>query len=123
MTEVDFYDGSWLGYSSETEGEFSIGSTVTDFRLKFTDNANIISLKFTDRTGWYDAGTATIWFEVPVFTGSFDALLIFLGLILIPASTLYFVKGGKDEMSGNKVYYCLIAFVIGWALFLGGIYA
>jgi hypothetical protein len=120
--EVDFYDGSWLGYSTETEGEFSIGTTVTDFRLKFTDNANIISLTFTDVTKWQDAGTVIIYFEVPIFEGSLNALLIFLGLIMIPASTLYFVKGGKEEMSGNKVYYCLIVFTVGWALFLGGIY-
>lgn len=71
---------------------------------------------------WVDAGTAIIMFEVPIFTGSLDALLIFLGLIMIPASTLYFVKGGKEDMSSDKLFYCLIAFVMGWALFLGGIY-
>lgn len=120
--EIDFYDGAWLGYSSATSGEFSIFTTVTDFRLKFTANANIISLTFFDAVRWQDTGTAVIIFWTAVFEGSLDALLIFLGLIMIPASTLYFVKGGKDEMSSNKVYYCLIAFVIGWALFLGGIY-
>ena len=70
---------------------------------------------------WVDAGIAIILFEVPVFTGSLDALLIFLGLIMIPASTLYFVKGGKEDMSSDKLFYCLIAFAMGWALFLGGI--
>lgn len=120
--EVDFYNGAWLGYSTETEGEFSVDTTVTDFRLKFTDNANIMSLTFIDFLGWHGAGTAIIMFEVPVFTGSLNALLIFLGLIMIPASTLYFVKGGRSEMSADKLFYTLIAFVIGWALFLGGIY-
>lgn len=70
---------------------------------------------------WVDVGTAIISFVVPLFTGSLDALLIFLGLVMIPASTLYLVKGGKDEMSSNKLFYGLIAFIMGWALFLGGI--
>ena len=71
---------------------------------------------------WEPAGTAIIVFFVPVFTGALDALLIFLGLIMIPASTLYLVKGGKDEMSTDKLFYVIIVFVMGWALFLGGIY-
>ncbi|GAH22004.1 unnamed protein product, partial [marine sediment metagenome] len=48
---------------------------------------------------WEGAGTAIIIFSVPVFTGSLDAILIILGLVMIPASTLYLVKGGKDETS------------------------
>jgi len=71
---------------------------------------------------WQEAGTAIIRFEVPIFTGSLDALIIFAGLIMIPASTLYLVKGGKDEMSGEKFFFGLIAFTIGWALVIGGIY-
>lgn len=71
---------------------------------------------------WELVDTAELIFSVPVFTGSLDALLIFAGLIMIPASTLYLVKGGKSEMSNDKLFYGLIAFVMGWALFLGGIF-
>jgi len=70
---------------------------------------------------WVDAGTAIIMFEAPIFAGTLDVLLIFLGLIMIPLSTLYLVKGGRSEMSSDKLFYGLIAFAIGWALFLGGI--
>ncbi len=70
---------------------------------------------------WVDVGTVIISFVVPLFTGSLDALLIILGLVMIPASTLYLVKGGKAEMSRDKLFYGLIAFVLGCALFLGGI--
>jgi hypothetical protein len=49
--EVDFYNGAWLGYATATEGEFAYGTTVEDFRLKFTDNANIISLRKYHITG------------------------------------------------------------------------
>jgi hypothetical protein len=71
---------------------------------------------------WEGVNTAIIVFFVPVFTGALDATLIILGLIMIPASTLYLVKGGKDEMSSDKLFYVIIIFVMGWALFLGGIY-
>ncbi len=50
-----------------------------------------------------------------------DSVLIFAGLIMIPTSTMYLVRGGKEEMSQDKVFYFLIAFVIGWALVIGGI--
>ena len=120
--EVDFYDGAWLGYSSETEGEFTLGTTITDFRLKFTDTENIISLTFTDLLGWNPDYTVTVWFDMIPFTGNLNMLLIFGGLIMIPASTLYIVKGGRSEMSSDKLFYFLIAFIMGWALVIGGIY-
>ncbi len=71
---------------------------------------------------WNKVGEAELIFSVPVFEGALNALLIFLGLIMIPVSTLYLVKGGKDEMSTDKLFYVIIVFVMGWALFLGGIY-
>lgn len=46
---------------------------------------------------------------------------VLLGLFMIPASTLYLVKGGKDGMSANKFFYFVVAFMLGWGLLLGGI--
>ena len=46
---------------------------------------------------------------------------ILLGFIMIPSSTLYLVRGGKDGLSSDKLFYFLIIFFIGWALLLGGI--
>jgi hypothetical protein len=74
-------------------------------------------------THWNIAGTAVLIFSVPIDETGLDMLLIFLGLIMIPASTLYIVKGGRSEMSSDKLFYFLIAFIIGWALVIGGIYA
>jgi len=71
---------------------------------------------------WNIISSVEILFQVELFTGSLNALLIFLGLVMIPASTLYLVKGGRDEMSSDKFFYFCIAFIMGWALFLGGIY-
>lgn len=70
---------------------------------------------------WMEVGEAELIFNVPLDETGLDMLLIFLGLIMIPLSTLYLVKGGRSEMSSDKLFYGLIAFAIGWALFLGGI--
>ena len=136
--QVDFYNASgyWVGYSSESEGQFPYASTITDVRFKFTDSANIISLTFFDATGWRYSGmsdimirikswflfvTVIIYFTIELFTGSFDAFLILIGLILIPASVLYLAKGGKDEMSFDKVAIFSIVMFLGIGLFVGGI--
>jgi len=50
-----------------------------------------------------------------------DVTIIFLGLIMIPASAMYLVRGGRKELDADKVFYVLILFFVGWALFLGGI--
>lgn len=72
---------------------------------------------------WELISSVEIVFLIGVYTGTLDILIIFGGLVMIPASTLYLVKGGKDEMSSDKLFYGLIAFAIGWALVIGGIYA
>ncbi len=71
---------------------------------------------------WEFVGEAELIFIVPIDETGLDMLLIFLGLFMIPASTLYLVKGGRSEMSMDKLFFGLMAFIIGWALFLGGIY-
>ena len=57
----------------------------------------------------------------PVATFGYEAILIFLGLIMIPLSTMYLVKGGREELSSDKVFYFLILFMLGWGFFIGGI--
>ena len=119
--ESDYYVSAWAGYSSETEGSLANG-TLTDLKLKFTDDANVAALTlFIAPPQWYESGKVELLFTVPLDETGLDMLLIFLGLIMIPLSTLYLVKGGRSEMSSEKLFYGLIAFVIGWALFLGGI--
>ena len=119
--EIDFYFDAWLGYTSNTEGDFPDG-TLTDFRIKFTDSANVEAITFLSPIPqWNNVGEAELIFSVPIDESGLNMMLIFLGLAMIPASVLYLAKGGKSEMSSNKFYYGLIAFVMGWALFLGGI--
>lgn len=52
---------------------------------------------------------------------AFDSAFIFLGLIMIPASALYLVRGGKDGLSSDKLFYALIVFFMGCGFFIGGI--
>ena len=68
------------------------------------------------------------WGSVEVYTmtdeglqWSLDVTIVFMGLIMIPCSVMYLVRGGKNDMSSDKLFYGLILFLIGWGLFLGGI--
>ena len=70
---------------------------------------------------WHIVGIAIIYFSTPLDTWGLYTAIMILGLIMIPVSGLYLVKGGRKEASMNKVYYALIIFFVGWALFLGGI--
>jgi len=70
---------------------------------------------------WKEAGEAELLFVIPVDETGLNMLLIFLGLCMIPFSTLFLVWGGKNNMNSDKLFFGLIAFVMGWALFLGGI--
>jgi len=63
-----------------------------------------------------------IYVSLPVETlFLLNSFPIFLGLVLIPASGLYLVHGGKEAMNTTKLYYVLVVFFIGWALLIGGI--
>lgn len=70
---------------------------------------------------WYEMAEAEVVFVIAYDESGINMLLLFLGLFMIPASTLYLAKGGKDEMSMDKFFFGLLAFVMGIALFLAGI--
>ena len=70
---------------------------------------------------WKLISSGEIIIIIGVYTGGLNALVILLGCIMIPASTLYLVKGGKSEMSTDKLFYGIIGFVLGWAFLLGGV--
>ena len=95
------------------------GVGLTDYI--YVDYAEV---RFTTAPTWQELGVAELIFHVgwdPVFQFGYDTFFIFLGLIMIVASTMYLVRGGKDELSSDKFFYFLILFIMGWALFVGGI--
>ena len=72
---------------------------------------------------WEIFGHVTLIIDVndPVIEWGFDLFLIIVGMVMIPSSVLYFVKGGTKEASMQKGYYFIIMFMIGWALLIGGV--
>lgn len=53
--------------------------------------------------------------------GVIQAWMVFLGLIMIPASSLYLVRGGREKASINKLFFALVIFFMGIGLLVGGI--
>jgi hypothetical protein len=72
---------------------------------------------------WNDVEEATLnlLVEDPTLVWGYDSFLVLAGLALMPISTLYLVKGGKREMSTDKLLIFLILFMVGIGLFVGGI--
>ena len=73
---------------------------------------------------WNQVGQVTFIFHVgwdPVFQFGYDAVFIFAGLILIPLSTIFLVRGGRKDLSMDKTFYFLILFMVGLGLLIGGI--
>ncbi len=73
---------------------------------------------------WTQRGIAEFIFHIgwdPTFRFGYDAFFIFLGLIMMPVSTMYLVRGGRKEMSSEKLFYGLIIFAVGFGLLVGGI--
>lgn len=103
-------------------------STNIDMRVKYIAlMKNLATEPFVDGYGAYGieeysgAFTATTT-TTPIIIGElwgFNAAFVILGLVMIPASGLYLVKGGRKEANMDKFYYALVAFFIGWALVIG----
>jgi len=75
-------------------------------------------------TEWVSIGSVEFIFDVdwhPVAQFGYDMFFILAGLIMIPASTMYLVRGGRKEMSRDKLFYALIIFFVGLGLLIGGV--
>ena len=123
-TEFSFrlYNGVWVDYNDEeTSGDMPSGTT-SDMALYAYDDCIISAITFRYiPQQWTIKATIIILFVTPIDEAVLDMFIVFLGMCMIPASTIYFVHGGKENMSMTKVFFFLVAFVIGWALLIGGI--
>ncbi len=97
----DYYVRTWQ--LSEPYISGSLGEESIDWKL--INDAEVII-----HVGWD-----------PVFQFGYDTFFIFLGLIMIPVSTMYLVRGGRKKMSMDKLFFFLIIFVVGFGLLVGGI--
>ena len=104
-------------------------STTSDLYLddyivrKWVDDGPIFD-SFGDEQSipeWQEVGDAELVFSIPIDETALNWFLILLGMFMVPASTLYLVKGGKNNMSMDKVFYFIVAFLFGWGLIFIGV--
>ena len=109
-----------LLYCDDTPASVSSGnrSVYVDF-IEITNPSGNLIISVDQ---WDNAGIAILLFPVLYDPWALHVLIIFFGLGMIPVSVIYLVKGGKDGMSMDKVFYGIVVFIFGWALFLGGIF-
>lgn len=110
VVDHDFYIDDWYIRNWYHLGEPipTISATVEYEMLWHTVETRTIIIDL-----WVGVSEATLWLM--------DSFLIIAGLVLIPTSTLYLVKGGKDDMDTDKLFYFCVVFMVGWALLIGGI--
>lgn len=97
-----------------------VGQTETGDGTQDTINIDSILLVEIDKV-WNVAATAPLYFQTEQYTLPLEGFLILLGLVLIPVSTVYLVRGGRESLSNDKIFFFFLVFFVGWALFLGGI--
>jgi len=128
------YSGSLTGTGAVNITGYTLLSTIESFLVNITyvgtvsgDYVNMTidsySVEYTTYA-WRSASNPIIYLIAPMSqtqVWGLNAFTILLGLIMIPTSTMYLVRGGRDELSNSKVFYFLVIFFMGWALLLGGI--
>lgn len=109
-TNHDFYVDDWYirNWNNLGEPTSTISEEVEHEMLWHTVETQPITIDL-----WEGISEASQWL--------INSILIIGGLVLIPASTLYLVKGGKNDIDTDKLFYFCIAFMFGWALLIGGI--
>lgn len=120
--------GVWYNDTGIT-GDYSDGSQISIMANSTdADNPSQVEIAIAWLTvyilDWRAVGTATLIFPVgwdPTFQWGYDAVFIFAGLIMIPLSTMYLVRGGRKGMSMDKLFYGLLIFMVGFGLLVGGI--
>lgn len=125
---------SWNNDTGINDPDYCLNNETIRIRVESEepdnpDNADVtisialLTVYIDDRT-FQDVGEAEFIFPVgwdPTFQFGYDAAFIFAGLLLLPASTIYLVRGGRKGMSSDKVFFFLVMFMMGLGLFIGGI--
>jgi len=113
VSNEDYYNSTHVG--------FSLYCGIVDGAGINVDYFEIVA---TPAPEWTEINEATLYFRVSyppeqVFLG--NLVLIALGMIMVPVSTMYLVKGGRDELSTDKGFWFIIIFMLGWAFIIGGV--
>ena len=59
----------------------------------------------------------TLW--IPTDEGPINRFLLFVGLAMMPLSTIYLVAGGKKGLTQDRVFYFILMFMVGFGLVVG----
>lgn len=122
---VDETNGFLQEYGYDLEVTWTVpsdwGATTIDGTTCYWVRARVTSFYGVSFQPKADIITRVLWDIDYSEEWGLNAFFIILGLCMIPASSLYLVRGGKNELSQDKLYMALIAFAIGWALLVGGI--
>lgn len=145
--KVDDYENDWAWHNGTISTDDYIGSenvTMRGFMPEQATYAGLLwcdyaELVFYDNRDWHTVPAAQMWFDIPdwninnilefflpvawspEFQFGYDTFFIFLGLIMIPASTMYLARGGRKEMSMDKLFFGLVIFALGIGFLIGGI--
>jgi len=111
----------WLSLGTQANYEawfddFFVRKSAVDSEPTVSSTGNIENNK-----EWITINDIEVVFYIAYDEKGLNTFILFLGLCLIPASTLFLVKGGKDDLSQNKVFFFIVMFLIGWGLVIGTI--
>ena len=74
-----------------------------------------------DNYDWHNINEGSFIVAVEPYTRIVDVMLVLGGLCMLPVSTVYLAYNRKS-MNQDKAFYFLILFLMGWGLFIGGIW-
>jgi hypothetical protein len=136
--KVDVWNGTWTTVIAalllNQWNNVSVHSYLTDttFEIRFVDASQttdptqsswqidaVLLRTWTVPSTWVQTGSSVLYFWTELDMTAFNGFLLLAGLIMIPVSTLYLIHGGRDEITGDRVLFFLIVFLVGWALILG----
>ena len=121
-TEVPLDDmGAWI-YTRNTGSAVNVDFTFV--RKYVFQGPGVDTIGNEEPDLWNDVGSVEFVFPVgwdPAAQFGYDMFFIVLGLIMIPVSTMYLVRGGRKEMSSDKLFFVLILFLVGIGLVIGGV--
>jgi hypothetical protein len=113
----------------ETTVSGPLSGTITDFFIQADSkdgdvgNRSFSAILFQGIfPQWNNVSNLSVDIMVDYDLWALNMGLIFLGLFMIPASTIYLAKGGRHAMSTDKVFFALVIFILGCAFFIGGIF-
>lgn len=117
----------WVNVTANSSYVFD---SILSYRVNITQDQYVsidldyVEIVCTFSEQWHNIETMDVYFIISLSQETLWALnnfYILFGMGLVIFSGLYLVKGKRDELSMDKVFYFILAFLIGWGLIIGGV--